>query len=87
MMLPGLSAMFSQLKPCSTRQLLIADKTIECPVAGEKRFHRMQRALSQLLALVNPRKDIFCSISMFGICILILDVQHGFDILRQRSSV
>jgi hypothetical protein len=24
---------------------------------------------------------------MFGICILILDVQHGFDILRQRSSV
>jgi hypothetical protein len=47
----------------------------------------MQRALSQLLALVNPRKDIFCSISMFGIGILILDVQHGFDILRQRSSV
>jgi hypothetical protein len=24
---------------------------------------------------------------MFGIGILILDVQHGFDILRQRSSV
>jgi len=47
----------------------------------------MQRALSQLLALVNPRKDIFCSTSMFVIGILILDVQHGFDILRQRSSV